>query len=823
MSGVRLRNGYVEIDGTPTFLFGGELHYFRVPRAEWGRRLVTLKATGANLVSTYIPWSWHEAEEGHIDVTGETSPERDLNAFLQLVKEYGLYCIVRPGPYVMAELKQEGVPAWLPQRYSEVIAKTRNGEPHPSRVLSYLHPVYLEKVRRWYDSVISVISGHLHTRGGSVIMVQLCNEIAMLHWVCRQADHNEATLDHFETYLQEQYRDIETANARFGTVAQTFHELSRRFHELDTLEAHREWSQFWREFVLQYAKRLKEMADRNGIDVPYLINVHGFRDVDVCGRGSWYPEALSQLYLMSNLENALLAGDFYPGHVGYDTFHDLALATEFTRAIQGADIPFISAEFQSGRLSDRPRVYPQDLDLITRTCVAHGMNGLNYYMFFGGKNPEALGANLGIFGPRHEWQAPVDSQGRPRPSYHTAARLGSMLQAVGRKLVESPKSAITHLAFYPDYYMTDYVDERPKVKRELGGLIYERDAHYFDGVARLLVAANLHPAAVDIQAPRELDPREIPHLWVFSDREMDRAVQERLLRYVEQGGTLFLTPQVPERTLTGEACTVLADGLGISPCKEREYGWPLVEVGDLKDLPVRVVMHTQVQGESQVIARMPDGRACGYVKCVGNGRVVMIAFTLTQDLNPHLDMIRALASVGGVTPRWTAGDPSVSVVERASTTEETSFVFVLNYDETPYQVTLSKDGEPQFGGATIDLAPRSGMTLPRNLRLADGLVLRYATAEVVGINAGAAGTASEGAGLEGATAGVAAAGGTHVELQLAGTVHTVAELCIEGHAVEVSGAGVTSSERNGDVLVVRVRVSNQPGSITVKSQVPVRT
>ena len=54
------------LDGKPFFLYSGEIPYFRVPRKDWRFRLQKLKDAGANCVSTYIPWGFHEPEEGSV-------------------------------------------------------------------------------------------------------------------------------------------------------------------------------------------------------------------------------------------------------------------------------------------------------------------------------------------------------------------------------------------------------------------------------------------------------------------------------------------------------------------------------------------------------------------------------------------------------------------------------------------------------------------------------------------------------------------------------------------------------------------------------------
>ena len=98
---VEVKNGNFVINGRDTFLFGGEIHYFRVPRQDWENRIIRAKQAGANLVSSYIPWLIHEYEEGDIDLEGRRRPENDLGAFLQLIKKHHMYCILRPGPYIM--------------------------------------------------------------------------------------------------------------------------------------------------------------------------------------------------------------------------------------------------------------------------------------------------------------------------------------------------------------------------------------------------------------------------------------------------------------------------------------------------------------------------------------------------------------------------------------------------------------------------------------------------------------------------------------------------------------------------------------------------
>ena len=99
-------------DGKPHFLVSGEIHYFRLDPKLWEKHLRLLKQAGANTTSTYIPWDWHEYEDGKFDFTGKTNPARNIINYIQLCTKVGLDLIVKPGPYILAEYEGEGLPGY---------------------------------------------------------------------------------------------------------------------------------------------------------------------------------------------------------------------------------------------------------------------------------------------------------------------------------------------------------------------------------------------------------------------------------------------------------------------------------------------------------------------------------------------------------------------------------------------------------------------------------------------------------------------------------------------------------------------------------------
>jgi len=139
-------------------ILSGAIHYFRVVPEYWEDRLLKLKACGLNTVETYIPWNWHEPDEGRFNFSGMA----DIEAFITLAGKLGLHVIVRPSPYICAEWEFGGLPAWLLQ------------DPHMQ--LRCLDPKFLKKVDAYYDELIPRLVPLLSTNGGPIIAVQIENE-----------------------------------------------------------------------------------------------------------------------------------------------------------------------------------------------------------------------------------------------------------------------------------------------------------------------------------------------------------------------------------------------------------------------------------------------------------------------------------------------------------------------------------------------------------------------------------------------------------------------------------------------------------------------
>lgn len=148
----------LSIHGKRQFIISGEIHYSRVPRAEWERVLDRTKEAGVNCVAMYVFWNIHEPQSDVYDFSGQA----DIGTFLRLCQERGLSCIIRMGPYCCAEWNYGGFPFWL--------------RDIPGIVLRTWNEPYIERVKQYFRVLVSEILPHLASNGGNVILVQVENE-----------------------------------------------------------------------------------------------------------------------------------------------------------------------------------------------------------------------------------------------------------------------------------------------------------------------------------------------------------------------------------------------------------------------------------------------------------------------------------------------------------------------------------------------------------------------------------------------------------------------------------------------------------------------
>ncbi|MGH2544461.1 MAG: beta-galactosidase, partial [Ardenticatenaceae bacterium] len=688
-----------------------------------------------NTLATYIPWLWHQLKEGVTDVDGHSHPMRDLAGFLDLAADMGFLIIPRPGPYIMAETINEGVPPWVFSNYPQVAFVSQ--DERPQNIASYLHPDFLACVEKWYEAVFAVLAPRQVTRGGRIIMIQLDNEMGMPHWVRNILDVNPDTIARFATYLEDTFGSQLPTRYPADNLPAFLREGIVHPSAPHAANIVADYCRFYREYLYEYADFLWRAARANGMEVLPIVNIHGFTE----GKGGkTFPIGLSQLIKVIEMPGMITATDVYPIHIGEGNFHQLLFVNEATKALQNKEQALFSVEFQSGGNNDFSGHQSSLYDLHSRLCISVGMRAINHYSFFAGENDPILSPIR-----RHDWGPPVRNDGTVRRHYARYRELSQVLDAYGEALILSRPHTVTTIGFLLDNFMTEVNNAFTQEATAI--IAHQRECVLHDFIARGLALTHRPFDALDLSRS-DLDVAGIPALWVMMDKQCPATVQQKLVEYANQGGNLILAGRICEEDLDGTPSPILRNALGIEQVDSdppfvnniiSAFHYPHVPVSFVESYTGRFDDVFARRGASfRVPARAGDsasgpGEVVGFVKALGKGRVMMFGAALPADTLDDLNVLHQMALKMDCHPLF---ELSEWADVRASRSARGTFLFINNYQDDPISTTLTYEGETLFGSNPVHLPARRGLILPLEWHLDDDVVLHYATGEVAEIAAG---------------------------------------------------------------------------------------
>ncbi|RLF23883.1 MAG: hypothetical protein DRN15_04760 [Thermoprotei archaeon] len=337
MEGSTSQAGSVEFDeksfiinGRRIFIFSGEMHYFRIPKELWRDRILKAKRAFLNTIASYIAWNWHEPSKGILIFSGD----RDVERFIKLCGELGLFFIARPGPYICSEWDSGGHPNWI---YAE------------GCLLRSLDPVYMNHVKRWYDVILPIIRRNSAPEGGPVIMLQVENEyfwgnvpfILKLYELARQHVHGIPIVTNENRYVR-------------GTPI------------IDTID---DYPSPWE--ITRFEDKIRRLLSEQPDKPPMFMELEG----------GWFSEF-------------------------------------------GTKLPTSRGSFP-----------PEWTEILLKTAIGMGINGINIYMFHGGTNPGYFTAKY--ITTTYDYEAAISEWGELRERYYAIRRVGAFIHFFQDFLLET--------------------------------------------------------------------------------------------------------------------------------------------------------------------------------------------------------------------------------------------------------------------------------------------------------------------------------------------------------------------------------------------------
>lgn len=686
MKNLTWNNRGYELDGEPTFLVSGEFHYFRVPHEDWERRLNLFKEAGGNSVATYIPWLLHEPTEGDIRFGDE--PYRDLEGFLTLCRDLEIFVTARPGPYQYSEMMFDGLPAWLCENYPEILARTVEGKSFRRSSISYLHPLFLEKARRWYSQVAPIIARHTVSRGGAVVFAQFDNELMGIHEWFGSWDYHPETMGfgkadgRFPKFLAGRYGSPENMNTAWGTAFQDFAAARPLGPKPATVGERRRWKDyqdFYFGTVAEYAATLVGWLREDGVDCdivhnsanPYMNSY--FQEVVERMRadgvrfilGSDHYYNLDQDWDQNNPTPKYASKNFY--------------SNEQLRLM---GMPPTVYELPGGSCADWPPVTPEDLQCSYMMNVAMGMKGMNYYIFTGGPNPE----NIGCFDDIYDFQAPVAADGSLRPTYQTLKNFGLFLRE-NSWLAAAEQVADFQLGLVWEHSRSQHYFE---VAGDLAFSNKEAWIFFRKGMMMSALCASFAPCLAEIDRGESPIPVDKP-LFVAASVALSALGQRKLVDFVERGGRLVIAPLLPTLDENLKPCTILADYLGAAPIAKFELQ-PRLNIGPVANVLVNgsLFISELPAGAEAFATDERSGKIAGWRLKKGKGEVFWLGLSWKHSKHSHSSVMSWLLGETGVKkPAVACENPCVWTALR---TDGNRFgVFAMNLFSAPMETGMTVD------------------------------------------------------------------------------------------------------------------------------------
>jgi len=572
---ITIERGVLNINGHPTFVWSADYPYYRDERADWSRQLDNLKKMHVNVVTFYISWRHHAPKDpllagGKYDFRGDYNDRTDVLEFIRLIKEKGMLCVAKPGPYIHGETRFGSLPDYVMPDYNAAIEMRQDiaGQPVPAPYVftnkppAPMDPEYLKYVKDWMEHVAREVIVPNEYPNGPIVAMQVLNEGVYSRGAAPVdlINFESSGVARYREFLGRKYGTIEAYNSLVGTAFKSFAEIGapKPWTPQTTRGAMFpwiDWAIFCEEFHHVIAKTYIDYLTNAGTTVPVVMNINTPAEA----HGTMVDNHVGRF-------NPTSLGDVL--HYGYTNWCGVVQRNPDAYKkykIVGKAARGINMEENWGFESyDPPHYwYTQPSFFQSLAYMLWGATGLNIYL---GVSCDCWTSELATDpGSLYMGNHPIAHDGSFRDSFWTCHQMGALMKNVGEDLVAQDVRPAVGWALYSSYahaaswnipeadWKRAGFNAKPQAaspgwdsfmtlcekNRTTNGICYPAE----DAVARLL---------------------EFPILFLSGGDWMDEATQRKLVDYVEKGGVLVLTSQIPQQNERLQPCTLLKDAL--FPC-----------------------------------------------------------------------------------------------------------------------------------------------------------------------------------------------------------------------------------------------------------------
>ncbi|MFW9832127.1 MAG: beta-galactosidase [Candidatus Thorarchaeota archaeon] len=603
---LKIEGNAVRIEGQLVPLYSGSIDYWRIPHQNWKKVLDRIVILGFRIITTTVPWNIHEVASNLFDF-GTTNEQRNLEGFLNLCQENKLYVIVRPGPCVNAELNYFGYPKRIlydPEIQALSAFGTRviiPATPNPFPMPSYASEKFYDEVTKYFDAICPIFARHL-APGGSILGVQIDNELPLLFMNgAFSADYSKHAIRWYHEFLAGKYPSIGALNRAYRTRYNTFdqNEPPRALAttEREALPRYLDWMEFQEYYIGLAISVLASLLWSRG--VRGVISYHNSRKIYPT-----HPLNISRTEREIDIQGVGL----YLSKKQYDQIRRGALYLPTV-----SRLPYI-AEGGLGTWPWGPPLTWSDQQFALIVAMMYGFRGFNAHMLV----------------DRNRWIGSPISQGgeiQNEPAtflkrfltilneteFHTLTRNVPVLllrnieyERLHGLCVNS--NWLTHLMGIPtELLLSNKTFSYTETIQKAYPATW--DAFYW-GLTQSKIPFAIGDSEMDRPALSHYQALFMPTFDFMSD-----TLQQKILEYVQHGGTAIIGPEIPYMGTDMRGCTILADSAELQTKSTRR---PLVGLHDpfsMENNQVRV-----------------GSRTAGIVNSYGKGTIIYLGITLPPTL-----------------------------------------------------------------------------------------------------------------------------------------------------------------------------------------------